>query len=110
MRYCLLVPFPLWALIDSTSYSLNPLIRSGGGLVLFGPCMSFSLYGVRRQAWKMLWTFHCFGRVRLYVTGPMTCLIRKGPSCLGASFLDGSGILRFFDSNQTFCPSLNGLE
>ena len=44
--------------------------------------------GVNRVAWNTLWIFHCFSRVDRYVTGPSTSLIKKGPSCLGDSFLE----------------------
>ena len=43
-RYCTLCPFPnrLDCKISSTSYSSSPSIRSGGGLVKFGPWSSVS--------------------------------------------------------------------
>ena len=51
--------------------------------------------------WKMGCTFHFFKRLSLYVTGPITSAIVKGPSHLGASFLYGYGSLRFVASRST---------
>ena len=65
--------------------------------------------GVNRVAWNTLWIFYCFGRVNRYVTGPSTSLIKKGPSCLGDSFLLSYGIFKFLDSNHTLSLTLNGL-
>ena len=44
---------------------------------------SFSLYGLSSVAWKMLWTHHEVGSFSLYVTGPNTSVITKGPSHFG---------------------------
>jgi hypothetical protein len=40
--------------IVSTSHSGVSSMMSGGGSKKFGPCSGVSLYGVKRDAWKML--------------------------------------------------------
>src|SRR5258707_11922124 len=72
-----------YASMASTSYSSSPSMRSGGGLMSLGPWRSVSLYGVRRAAWKTGWIFHFIRSFSLYVIGPMTFSIVKGPSHFG---------------------------
>jgi hypothetical protein len=56
MRYCFFFHQPKVQCfrIISTSHSGVSSMISGGGSKKFGPCSGVSLYGVKRDAWKML--------------------------------------------------------
>ena len=65
-RYCFFFQRPkdLSLRTLSTSHSGSPSSISGGGSRKLGPCCSVSLYGVRREAWKMSWIFQDGGSLR----------------------------------------------
>ena len=85
-------------------------MRSGGGRLKFGPCSSFSVYGMSKVAWNTLCIFHLMGSSSRYVSGPNTSLIWNGPSRFGAIFLDVYPVFRFRESSHTIWPFLNGLN
>ena len=60
-------------------------MMSGGGSRKFGPCVSVSLYGVRRDAWKMGWIRHPVGKSSWYNVSEILAATLKGPYCLGDS-------------------------
>ena len=95
-------------MMASTSYSSSDPITVGGGEAKLGPCISFCLNGDSRVAWKTSWIFHVGGRWRWYMSGDRAWVISNGPSCLGASFLQGYWNRRLVVSNHTLFPTFHG--
>ena len=56
---------------------------------------------MKSAAWKIGCILYFFGRLSLYVTGPITSAIVNGSSHLGANFWYRYGNLRFMDSRKT---------
>ena len=97
-------------MILSILYSSFVLISSGGGCGKLGPCSGVSLNDDRREAWNMLWIFHCCGSFSWKATEDMTWVILKELVHLAESFLEGTWSLRFLASSQTLSLTFQGLK
>jgi len=62
------------------------IVYFGGGQRKLGLWISISVYGISRAAWNTSCILQVIGNLSLKVRGPITCLVLKGPSCLGAIF------------------------
>ena len=75
--------------------------RGGGGGVAAGTS-GLSRNGLTLETWNVGWTLMDRGSLSLTATGLTTLLMTKGPTNLGANFLDSTRSGRSLVDSQTF--------